>query len=112
MGLDPIPRLMFAVALRDWPARSGTELSATLNVPRRTVVVAPECVTLNVEPFPVWLVHALNQLESASSKLASTSGNAVRDGVGPVFAMAVRVIWALPFRVVALVSGKTHGLEN
>ena len=62
--------------------------------------------------FPVSVVHALNQLESGSSKATSTSGSVVSDGSVPVLGVTVKVIWALPFDVVALVSGKTHGPEN
>jgi hypothetical protein len=109
---DPIGRLVVPVALRDCPAASGTEFSATLKAPRRTVVVAPECVTLNVEPFPVSVVHALNQLESGSSNATSTSGRVVTDGGVPVFGVTVNVIWALPSDDVALVKGNTHGLTN
>ena len=104
--------MVVPVALRDFPAASATEFSATLNAPRRTVVVEPECVTLNVEVFPVWVVHALNQLESESSKATSTSGSDVSDGAVPVLGVTVKVIWALPSEVVALVNGNTHGLEN
>jgi hypothetical protein len=84
----PVGRLVVPVELRDCPAASGTEFSATLKAPSRTVVVAPECVTSNVEPFPVWVVHALNQLESVSSKATSTSGSAVSGGGAPVLGVA------------------------
>jgi len=41
----PDGRVVVPVALRDCPAASGTEFSATLKSPRRTVVAEPECVT-------------------------------------------------------------------
>ena len=73
---------MLPVALRDCPALSGTALSATLKTPSRTVVefVPLLCVTAKVVPLPGWLFHTLNQLESASSNVTSTSGETVREG--------------------------------